>query len=430
MHDRGWKTGRNANRQPARPLLLAAVVVAVWVGSGPDVWAIDVLVADRLSNSVYRYSETGDLIGTVVTDSVNINQAVGVGLSPDLTNLYVSSFQNGRVMRYDYDYATGTANNPVIFATGLQTPNAILFSEDGSTIYVSNFGGLGVSRLNKDGSSAGPPLQFPTPTDPEEPVYRQFSGLTFAPNGNLLVGAFMDFPTSTTGAVGQWNGVSSTLEFLVEPQTSLNGASGLLVHEEHLYVTGMFASNIQRFNWSDGERDPTFSVPGLGFPQGLLASPDGNGFLAGILGFAGGQGHIAHYDYDGNLIGDGVFADNGGGGFTEATSFVAVPERLPGDFNNNGTVDAGDYTVWRNNLGSSYHLYGNGDETGASRHMIDRADYELWKVYYGNIAGGSAAGAASSQVPEPASIVLAVVLGVGYLAYGRRRRTTGDDRIS
>ena len=32
-----------------------------------------------------------------------------------------------------------------------------------------------------------------------------------------------------------------------------------------------------------------------------------------------------------------------------------------GDFNNDGKVDAADYTVWRDNLGSDFNLAGNGD---------------------------------------------------------------------
>ena len=410
------------SRAPFLHWLTAALGVAALTGIMRPVLATDVLVADRLSNSVYRYSETGELLGTVLTDNQNIFQAVGLALSPDLTNLYVSSFQNGRVMRYDYDYESGTANNPVPFATGLSGPNAILFNSGGDTVYVSNLGGIGVWRFNIDGSSAGPPLKFPQPPMPSGQDFRQLSGLAFAPNGNLLVGAFKDYPAQQKGAVLEWNGVDSTLEFLVDPAPSLDGASGLLVHEDHLYVTGMFASNIQRFNLDDGEHDPSFSVTGLEFPQGLMAAPNGDGFLAGVLGVANGQGRIAHYDFNGNLIGDGVFASHGGGGFTEATALIAVPDRLPGDFNNNGAVDAADYTVWRNNLRSSYHLHGNGDETGASRHVVDLADFQMWKQNFGMVAGGQSLGGGASVVPEPSSLLLAIAAAALGLPPRRNRR--------
>jgi hypothetical protein len=60
---------------------------------------------------------------------------------------------------------------------------------------------------------------------------------------------------------------------------------------------------------------------------------------------------------------------------------------LPGDFNTDRTVDAADYVVWRNGLGSSY----------------TQTDYDLWRVNFGQSAGsaGSLAG-----VPEPRSALL------------------------
>ncbi len=408
------------NCAPFQHWSLAALGMIALACATESALAGDVLVADRLSNSVYRYSETGALLGTVLTDNVYINQAVGLALSPDLTNLYVSSFQNGRVMRYDYDYSSGAATNPVIFASGLQAPNAMLFSEDGETIYVSNLGGLGVARFHPDGSSAGTPLKFPPPQMPSGQDFFQFSGLAFASNGNLLVGGFQDSPTQQTGAVLQWNGVGSALDLLVNPRPGLNGALGLLVHENDLYVTGMFGSSLQRFQWADGEHDPAFDVSGLAFPQGLIEAADGDGLLVGILGFANGQGQIAHYDFNGHLVDNGVFANHGGGGFAEATALFAVPERLPGDFNQDGAVDAADYTDWRNHLGTSYHLHGNGDETGSSRHVVDMADYALWKENYGNVAGGSLLDNAT-PVPEPAAIVLLVAVAGSSLARWRRR---------
>ncbi|QDT70075.1 hypothetical protein MalM25_30200 [Planctomycetes bacterium MalM25] len=79
-------------------------------------------------------------------------------------------------------------------------------------------------------------------------------------------------------------------------------------------------------------------------------------------------------------------------------------EGLPGDFNADGSVDAADYTVWRDNLNSGFGLNGNGDESGGSAGVVDGADYALWQSQY----GGS--GAPSSQfgvaVPEPNSLGL------------------------
>ena len=45
---------------------------------------------------------------------------------------------------------------------------------------------------------------------------------------------------------------------------------------------------------------------------------------------------------------------------------------LPGDFNRDGVVDAGDYTSWRDGLGTTY--------------TID--DYGVWKAHFGESAAG------------------------------------------
>jgi hypothetical protein len=381
-------------------------------------FSADVLVADRLSNGVYRYSETGALLGTVVADDVNINQAVGLALSPDVAKLYVSSFQNARIVRYDYNYATGTASNPVIFAEGatysLISPNSILFSQDGSTIYVSNLGGSGVARFKLDGSSAGAPLMFPTPPPPDFQPFFQFSGLAFAPTGELLVGAFQDFPAGANGKVGRLNAVGTAFEDFLDAAPTLNGASGLLVHGEHLYVTSMFAGSIQRFGLTDGERDPSFNVSGLAFPSGLAAAPDGNGFLVGILGIADAEGQIARYDFDGNLL--GTFANHGGGGFTEGTAFIVVPERsLTGDYNDNGDIDAADYVVWRN---AEPHATLPNDESPGS---VDSSDYDDWKAHFGTMSSTSSSGFGTHVVPEPETILLSLlVIAVAQVGWPRR----------
>jgi hypothetical protein len=82
---------------------------------------------------------------------------------------------------------------------------------------------------------------------------------------------------------------------------------------------------------------------------------------------------------------------------------TAAAAGVAGDYNHNGIVDAADYTVWRDGLGSTY----------------TQADYDVWKTNFGNQSGsGSSANAA---VPEPATFVL---LLTGILTLGSCRRRT------
>jgi hypothetical protein len=88
-----------------------------------------------------------------------------------------------------------------------------------------------------------------------------------------------------------------------------------------------------------------------------------------------------------------------------------VVEGILGDYNKNGEVDAADYTLWRDTLGSTTDMRANGDNTGASMNVIDEADFQLWRANFGMLAPGAGAGSAEASpsqaaVPEPTSLVL------------------------
>jgi hypothetical protein len=76
-----------------------------------------------------------------------------------------------------------------------------------------------------------------------------------------------------------------------------------------------------------------------------------------------------------------------------AASFSLV---LPGDYNNDGAVDAADYVVWRQNqgqIGSGLLADGNGDG------IVDFSDFSIWRANFGRSPGTSSTIAAA--VPEP-----------------------------
>jgi len=81
---------------------------------------------------------------------------------------------------------------------------------------------------------------------------------------------------------------------------------------------------------------------------------------------------------------------------------------LDGDFNDDGFVNALDYTVWRDNLGGEFDLHGNGVSDG----VVDELDYALWKSSFDSNMG---AAVLAHAVPEPRAGVLGL-FSVGFFA--------------
>lgn len=98
-----------------------------------------------------------------------------------------------------------------------------------------------------------------------------------------------------------------------------------------------------------------------------------------------------------------------------------------GDFNNDGKVDAADYTVWRDHLGSATPLPNDNGLGGP----ISQSHYTLWQSNYGSTSRGGASASASfvgvdftvveanlagagagGVVPEPTAALLSLLAGV------------------
>lgn len=94
-----------------------------------------------------------------------------------------------------------------------------------------------------------------------------------------------------------------------------------------------------------------------------------------------------------------------------------TPTALLGDYNGDGTVNAADYTVWRDNLGTGDEsaLMGNGDGMNG----VDAGDYTLWKEHFGNVVASSVSSATTA--PEPSTLMLAFFAGCALLPRWRRR---------
>jgi len=101
------------------------------------------------------------------------------------------------------------------------------------------------------------------------------------------------------------------------------------------------------------------------------------------------------------------------------------------DYNENGVVDAADYALWRNTLGSVVPLYTAADGDGSG--TINLNDFLVWKNHFGlrsaNSSGSGSGGAAGTGVPEPVSTLQVLIAG-GMLTLVARRRgvTRGSGR--
>jgi hypothetical protein len=93
-----------------------------------------------------------------------------------------------------------------------------------------------------------------------------------------------------------------------------------------------------------------------------------------------------------------------------------APTPTSGDFNNDGLVNAADYTVWRDNLGAPTEAPIN--NAGDGLFGVDPGDYAVWTGAFGPNAV-----AASSAVPEPFALASGL-MGVSLLLI--RRRTLAE----
>jgi len=209
------------------------------------------------------------------------------------------------------------------------------------------------------------------------------------------------------------------LEGVVPQQNGAGGGSGAV---PYIGEIALFAGNFAPLGWA--------------FAQGQLYPISGYEALFSLIGTTyGGNGvdTFALPDLSGRAsVGFGEGTDltsrQIGGKFgveSVALSSAQMPAHahnfvlpLAGDYNENGAVDAADYTVWRNNLGQSVTI--PNDQTPG---QVTTEDYAVWKQHFGESSGsgGSAESASAEGVPEPASISLAILSALPFALLSTRR---------
>lgn len=105
-------------------------------------------------------------------------------------------------------------------------------------------------------------------------------------------------------------------------------------------------------------------------------------------------------------------------GYQVLASFA--PPILAGDYNDDGLVDAIDYAVWRDALGSDLEA-ADGDGSGE----VDAADFAIWAANYGaSSSPESLAASAVASLPEPTTAAL-LLIGLWFAARAETPRRRG-----
>jgi autotransporter-associated beta strand protein len=85
---------------------------------------------------------------------------------------------------------------------------------------------------------------------------------------------------------------------------------------------------------------------------------------------------------------------------------LSVNGALAGDYNLDAKVDAADYVVWRNGLGTTFQ----------------QSDYDVWKTNFGKPDTGTGGATSSGAVPEPAGLCLLALSSIALLSTRRSAR--------
>jgi len=96
-----------------------------------------------------------------------------------------------------------------------------------------------------------------------------------------------------------------------------------------------------------------------------------------------------------------------------------LDNRVPGDFNSSGVVDAADYVVWRKTIGQ----LGTGLAADANRdNSVTTADFDIWRSHLGQTGSGGGADAVM-VIPEPTTWIIFLI---AMFALPMFRRVGGD----
>jgi hypothetical protein len=266
-----------------------------------------------------------------------------------------------------------------------------------------------------------------TVTDLEDPLSGVYPSLTCS--GAIAINSSDQVVIAAAGGDGVLEGsiTACTAGFLynmnTQTFTSLSqGGTNLLFWDPMGAGFRMDSGHDQAIN-NAGQVVGYTGVQSTGTWQAAMWQPNGSGGgsiinlnteYAGILPAGITLNMATAIDNNGDIA--GVCTDALGN--TMQAFVIYNQSQLLGDANGDGRVDVNDLTIVLSNFGRTGMTWSQGEFTGDG--TVDVNDLTILLANFGKTSGASAGGLAA--VPEPGSLLLAVLAAVGLLAYGRRKR--------
>jgi hypothetical protein len=243
----------------------------------------------------------------------------------------------------------------------------------------------------------------------------------FEPENNLanIYGLPMEFHVWSEGIEGgadsfdenpQGQAVPGHIDIAVNTPTTSNitiapfGHTGL-PEDPHMFTTFLVTIDLSSFNVA--------VQAGTQYVMGIIQDNQenfitGGGFFRVSASLATGFEDVFR-GFDTTEIRPGYVNSQHEFGYEQlAGSFTLTPV-LPGDYNDDGKVDAADYVVWRKYEGTMTTL--PNDPHGGT---IGALQFDTWRTNFGAMAG-SGSGSQDASVPEPSALLIVVtVLAVVY----------------
>ena len=220
------------------------------------------------------------------------------------------------------------------------------------------------------------------------------------PSGDVRLGIWKSHPQAAAAGVGKnggWTGYMTVIASGANAQgVPNNGHLEVRNPDDPAFLNGNFISD------AGGNAITTVAGPAPTCAAGQTCDPnpltsDGVNVVFGAPGFqryfrlaSGPATNAANFQFNEDYEFEFKVGRFGTGDLEVSASVRQIS--LTGDYNEDGRVNLGDYTIWRNNLGTSFVLP---NRDTANMGNVSQADYTSWKNRYGersyswNIGGGT-----------------------------------------